>query len=373
MTHDNQKTSRAAGLLDALSRAYRLLKQTQFWNAICSPSLTHSIVRDDTRFAELQGEWEELFRRASVQTPFLRYSWLRLCWQRQRASGRKRLFIFVIRKNGSPVLIAPFSIRPRSGSWQLEFLDSLTPQYNDVLVERSPDVDTYIEYLWARLLDQPKIHRFVSKWVRNDSPIARPLATAQQLSKPKHESAPYIDFSVFNDWEDFLRTLPGTLRRKHRRQWQNLQSHGAVLRVADLATFEPDIAWLFREKRNWVDRRHERFTWLKEPDTEELFTAAAREGISSGAAWLTSLSVSGHTISVMLAFREGSTLYGSKLAYDPAWHRQSPGRTLLLLSLERAFQEGVRKCDLMLGRSYLKDCLSTGEIKVRTRRVSLQH
>jgi CelD/BcsL family acetyltransferase involved in cellulose biosynthesis len=67
----------------------------------------------------------------------------------------------------------------------------------------------------------------------------------------------------------------------------------------------------------------------------------------------------------MLSFREGSTVYLSKITYDPVWHVFSPARTLLLLTLQRAFDEGIKKCDLMTGRGDWKDTLATGKVVVR--------
>jgi CelD/BcsL family acetyltransferase involved in cellulose biosynthesis len=142
--------------------------------------------------------------------------------------------------------------------------------------------------------------------------------------------------------------------------------------MADGSTCSSDMAWLFAEKRQWHDRMGKSSKWLKAPETEELFTAAAREGIDSGRTWLMVLSVDGATIAAALAFLEGSTLYGSKDAYDPAWHAYSPGRMLKLLIFERAFQEGIRKIDLAVGRYPWKDELASGMIMVRNRKVRLR-
>ena len=66
----------------ASRRAIRLTRQAPVLRRLLPSSLSYSIVGDETSFSALQGEWEELFARAAVQTPFLRYSWLQLCWNR---------------------------------------------------------------------------------------------------------------------------------------------------------------------------------------------------------------------------------------------------------------------------------------------------
>src|SRR5262249_45742593 len=72
------------------------------------PLLSFSILGDDVWFAMLEAEWEDLFRRAAIRSPFLRYSWVRLCWNRQRTDRSVRLFIVVVRDGERVVLIAPF-------------------------------------------------------------------------------------------------------------------------------------------------------------------------------------------------------------------------------------------------------------------------
>jgi len=131
------------------------------------------------------------------------------------------------------------------------------------------------------------------------------------------------------------------------------------------------MAWIFDQKRQWLDRMGKSGKWLRAEATEDLFTAAVEQGIESGQTWLTVLSVDGTTIAASLAFRQGATLYGSKDAYDPAWHEFSPGRMLKLLTFERAFQNGIRVIDLMTGRYPWKDELATGKASVTNRKIRL--
>jgi CelD/BcsL family acetyltransferase involved in cellulose biosynthesis len=133
------------------------------------------------------------------------------------------------------------------------------------------------------------------------------------------------------------------------------------------------MAWLFAAKRDWVDRKAPKSRWLSASGTEELFTAAAAEGLSSGRTWLTGLSVNGATIAAMLSFCEGRTLFFSKTAFDPAWQHLSPGRTLLLLNIERGFAEKMDKFDLMIGEGFGKERLADQTALVVNRRIRLRH
>lgn len=336
------------------------------------PALSLSVVRDHASFVVLKEAWEELFERAIVQTPFLRYSWVRLCWDRKRADRDAQLFLIVVRNGGRPVLIAPFVARRRLLVFRdLHFLDSLTPQYNDILVENSPHANEYITYLCVALRKMHRVRRLRLNWMREDSQLAPHLASIRQTARWTGQ-ARYLDLAQFGRWDSFFSSLSRKLRSDHRRQMRHLEGLGSVeLRLTTEGTLLADIAWLFAEKRAWLERTRLSSPWFIAPGTEELFAAAAAEGLASGRTWLFKLCVDGEIIAALLGFREAQTLYLSKIAYDPAWQLYSPGRTIVLLSIEHAFKERIEKCDLMIGESAWKLSIAKAAVLVSNRKVTL--
>jgi CelD/BcsL family acetyltransferase involved in cellulose biosynthesis len=333
--------------------------------------LSHSIVRDELSFDALEAEWTDLFQRAATKTPFLQYSWLRLSWQRQRRERGTKLLVIVVRQDDEAVLIAPLVTRPNLVVFQsASFLDSLTPQYNDLIVDQSPYATEYVDYLWQLLHGIGRLRRLDAMWVRADSQLARPLLDAKRATKATSHKAAIIDLTKFGDWNRYLRNLPKKLRGDHGRQMRNLEKRGVVgFELVSSQPCDSNLAWIFDHKRRWIDRVGVQQTWLKALGTEELYTEAAKEGLKTGRTWISTLALNGETLAAMLSFREGSTLYMSKIAYDRSWHNYSPGRTLILLTIERAFKEGIQRCDLMTGRGELKDALATDHVKVVNRTV----
>ena len=333
--------------------------------------LSHSIVRDELSFDALEAEWTDLFQRAATKTPFLQYSWLRLSWQRQRRERGTKLLVIVVRQDDKAVLIAPLVTRPNLVVFQsASFLDSLTPQYNDLLVDQSPYASEYVDYLWQLLHGIRRLRRLDAMWVRVDLQFARPLLDAKRATKATSHKAAIIDLTKFGDWNCYVHSLSKKLRGDHGRQMRNLEKRGVI--GFELMSSQPGdshLAWIFDHKRRWIDRVGVQQTWLKELGTEELYTEAAKEGLKRGRTWISTLALNGETLAAMLSFREGSTLYMSKIAYDRSWHNYSPGRTLILLTIERAFKEGIQRCDLMTGRGELKDALATDYVKVVNRTV----
>jgi len=362
----------------AVTRAFARARDLFAWHVHApgavtnGAALTHVLVDNEAAFAALEPDWEELFARAETRTPFQRYGWARLCWDRHRKIRGTRLCIVVLREGGRPVLIAPLVTRP-CGFWhrELAFLDSFTPQYNDVLVA-SGDVARYTAYLWQALGRMTRLKRFAANWVRDDSPLAPNLATAASKEKSVFES-PFIELAKFLNWNDYLQSLSSNLRHDHRRQQRLLARKGVVLRVSDEEHCAADMAWLFAAKHQWLERTGTKSKWLRMPGTEEFFAGAAREGMASGRTWLTVFATGdGEIIAACLGFREGARFYLSKIAYDRAWHSFSPARTLTLLAIERAFEQRLQRCDLMIGADAWKARLQTGTVSVRNRLIKFR-
>jgi CelD/BcsL family acetyltransferase involved in cellulose biosynthesis len=334
--------------------------------------LSFCTLRDEASLVALQTEWEDLFQRAVVRTPFLRYFWARLSWHRRRFDQSAMLFIVLVRDSGRLVLIAPLVARRSHHLFlSLSFLDSRTSQYNDVLVEDSARTPEYVAYFWTTLCKLRRIRRLRLSQLRDDS-LLTPYLVGARFGVNEAGSAPFIDVTQFGNWETFFGSLSKKLRTDHRRQIRHLERLGSVdFRFANDRTLLADITWLFAAKRQWLKRTQLVSDWFTAPGTEELFATAAAEGLGAGRTWLTVLSLDGKTIAANLSFREDFTLFVSKIAFDFEWQLYSPGRTLILLTLEHAFKEGLTKCDLMIGEGTWKRTIAKERVRVTNKTVKL--
>jgi CelD/BcsL family acetyltransferase involved in cellulose biosynthesis len=330
------------------------------------------IIRDARGLAALKSEWDGLFERSIRQTPFLRHSWATLCWTRHSCAPGK-LFIIVIRDAGRTVLIAPFVARVRRLIFfDLSFLDSMTPHYNEVLVEQSDHAETYISRLCDFIKAQRRLRKLQLQWQRADSPLW-PHLEAIPTSGIEELPSPYIDLTQFSDWQTYYAGLSKNLRTDHGRKLRQLGRTGTIdFRLSNETTVAQDVAWLFAAKRDWHTRKQKAATWLQQPETEALFAAAAAEGIASGRTWLTVLSLDGNTVAAYLNFRERQTLFLSKLTYDEQWQHYSVGRALMLMTLEHAFKNGIETFDLMISSDAWKNKFATGTMSTRSVRLAMQ-
>lgn len=330
------------------------------------------VIEDENAFLRLEKDWNELFARLASPTPFQRFSWARLCWLRQRTITGRRLYVAVLKVEDRAVVIAPFVANRRLGVFAtLTFLDSLTPQYNEILVGDERCSEDYVEMMIAGIRRDRRVLGLRLEWMPEDSVLARPRPSLRPIVT-RSDRTLFIELDGYDGYEHFLSSLSSNLRRDHGRRMRRLgETAGFSYCFANLEIAPRLLTWLFAKKREWVSRRFPKSEWLSAPGTEELFTAAAIDGLDNGRTWLTALTVEGRPIAVALAFCESGILFSSKSAYDPAWHVMSPSRTLHLLDIQRAFQEGIHGIDMMLGDEFGKERFLGRARQVFSRRIRL--
>jgi CelD/BcsL family acetyltransferase involved in cellulose biosynthesis len=333
--------------------------------------LTLTAIRTEAELAGLELEWDGLFENARNQLPFLRFGWIRLCWERQRLQKGVSLFVLVLRDGGRVVLIAPFVRHRRLIFFHtVYFLDSLTPQYNDILVADDQKAPVYVACLVERLRARYDLVAFRMNWVRDDSLLLNAFRDTT-FRNGRNLTALTIDLSRYGRWKDYLSARSRNLRRDHQRQVARQVTAGVAFRFLGPAEAAEGVAWLFSAKLRRMRLAAGSSAWIAQPETETLFANAAAGGVGRDQIWLTALVADEKPIAMCLAFNAGGALYFSKIAYDEEWKRYSPARTLILLTIEEAFARGLKRCDLMVGDAPYKNRIGDDHVQVVSRRVRL--
>jgi CelD/BcsL family acetyltransferase involved in cellulose biosynthesis len=316
-----------------------------------SPSgLDVHVVTDEVEFAGLKEQWDALAGTIGDRSLFASHTWLARSWQRQRAMPGRRLNIVLIRDSGGLVLAAPLV---RVSGWlsrgTLRALDSLTPQYNDILV-RPDRLPQATDAFWRHIRSQWGIGALRMSGVRDDSATAAVLRAA-----PFHIGlstvAPALDLSPHTTGDSWFAARSPASRYKYRRQLKALRQRGDTTfhRITGGVPLENAVRWLFRQKGEWVARRIGKQNWLTQPETASFFVDITQTLAASGEAWVDTLELDGEPVAATLIFHRGGTIFTSKLAYDPARATHSPGWLLMTHIIMSACDAGLRTVDLMLG------------------------
>ncbi|MFN3546054.1 MAG: GNAT family N-acetyltransferase [Mesorhizobium sp.] len=334
--------------------------------------ITFEIVRDEAGLDRLASEWATLNARCGPEGFFTRMEIVRANWDRHKDDPRTSLHVLAIRSGGQLVLGAPMiERRDALGTHVLCWLDSKTPFYDDILLD--PDMDP------SFAADLFKKHLFAS-WTRRvlkvgyvleGTPLHRVLV-AGGFPLAIRTVAPTLDISAYGSWEAYRATMPAKRRQQYGNYSRRLQKGGAkpVHLVTDPDQRRLEIARLFSRKREWV-KEHDLSDWIVPPETEAWFQRIAALEDDRNRTHVLRLSAGDDWIASCLFFERDGTVYSSKMAFNPAWERCSPGWILVLEKVRFAIGRRLSTVDFMIGRNPWKERITDGQRSIFTCRAGL--
>ncbi|MEQ1770071.1 MAG: GNAT family N-acetyltransferase [Devosia sp.] len=316
-------------------------------------SLSLAFIRDAAGLEALRPEWDQLFAEATNVNAYLSYGWSRVQWDRWALRHPRALYICTLRDGERLVLIAPFvrvsrALRPT----RIEGLTTVLPQTEDMLIRDGTDATVATEFLLKGIARANPLALLRLKRLAGSSPIHAAM-TRRHVSM---QSVGTVGADVKDGFDAYFATVSGAIRSKHRRMLKRLEGLGRVsFTLDDPARRYTDIQWMLRLKREqwWAEGTRPR-RWLISPSAQSDFLQLTHTKIAPAGAVLGTLRVGDTTIAAMLAFTGGTNASIYVATYDPAYADYSPGRTAILLMIEKLATLGITRVDFMAGSSELK-------------------
>jgi CelD/BcsL family acetyltransferase involved in cellulose biosynthesis len=335
--------------------------------------LTTEVVRDPTSFLSLQTEWEGLRQKARHASVFLSHKWLRLSWEQHWRRFPNRLRVVLVREHGKLVMAGAFVLYLFNGWPAVHFLNSGTPQSDDVLYLPSGDTDRRARALLGALrrsLPFPMTLR--AERLLDDSPI---LAGAAMLGWLVRTRQPVIDATLdltrYGSFETYLQSMSAKTRSGYRRHLRDLMKldRFSFRRETGEERFTV-LRWLLDRKREWLVRKSLEATWLTNGSFDRLVFPLLR-GDDAPEFWILTLRTGDRIIAATICFVERETLNYSKITHDPEFDRYSPGLTLNALMIREAFAAGLARVDLGYGNFDTKSRLTKQTHELMMARIHL--
>jgi CelD/BcsL family acetyltransferase involved in cellulose biosynthesis len=196
---------------------------------LCQP-LDTAVLRDTSKFASLQAEWDELYDSCPSATPFQSWEWLYSWWEAYEEAYDLRLI--TLRQEGILVGLLPLMVRrwPSLGRLLLIGGDKMT-LYSDVM---TPYKDILIREGWEEPVAQAgaRALKELDGWSVADLQELMPDAAAWGLFRnwdgPK-TSVPITDYVLmraYSSWEELLSSLSRKLRKTARRTLRRMEEDG---------------------------------------------------------------------------------------------------------------------------------------------------
>lgn len=332
------------------------------------------VLADDDALNACVDAWDRLADRCGARSFFSRHLFATQSWARHRGDRTARLHVVVVERGGEFVLVLPL-VRKRgwSGLWTLRGLDSKTPLYNDALVDPDADFDVLRAMVGRHLASVPLARVLKIGFVRADSMLARLLGELGARSQSTSTTSE-IDLTRYSGWDDFIAGRSRSSRQAYGRYFRRLGERGDVEieQIGDPERLAEEIAWIFAVKRAWVLKREGKPNWLTPPETEAWFRSTAVALAAGGQAFVLRLSCGGARVASVLVYRWRDTAFASKIAYDPAWSKQSPGWLMNWKLIELALAQDIARLDLLLGADEWKSRLTADVCDVRAYRLPLR-
>ncbi len=316
---------------------------------------------DETGFAALRAEWNDLLRRSRFDTIFLTWEW-QTTWWRCLGTTRGPLFLLAMREHDRLVGIAPLYMSRYDQRNVLQVVGCLeVADYLDLIVEAGQEEAVYTAFLdWLAgptapawevvdLCNQPS--RSLAYTLLPQMAQARGWAVTvfqedvcPVITLPSPSPDPEYD-----GWEAYLATLDKKERHEIRRKLRRVMREAPDARVRfvrGMAGLDEAITTFItlhrlsrQDKDAFMDAQMQGFF-------REIAATLARQG------WLqlSFLEVEGQPIATYFCFEYNNEVQVYNSGYDPeAYSQLSPGWVLLAWLIEDAIRHGRVRFDFLQG------------------------
>jgi CelD/BcsL family acetyltransferase involved in cellulose biosynthesis len=317
-----------------------------------------TLYRDETGFAALRGEWNDLLRSSRFDTIFLTWEW-QSTWWRQVGAARGPLYLLAARQDGRLVGILPLYLTEEDGGQTLQVVGCIeVSDYLDLIVEAGQEEAVYETFLsWLAKGDAPA-------WDVLDL-CNQPVASLAHARLPELARARGWPVEVFEEdvcpvvalpgeWEAYLEMLDKKERHEIRRKLRRFEreaSDGQVRFVTGGADLDQAVDRFIALHRLSSGAKDAFMT----DEMQAFFHAIAQAAAGAGWLQLSFLQIAGRPVASYFCFDYGNEILVYNSGYDPQAHSQlSPGWVLLAHVIRHAITLGRGRLDFLQGREDYK-------------------
>lgn len=319
------------------------------------------VVNDSNQFAELNGQWNDLLSRSSLDNVFLTHEWLHTWWEvfgygselfillcKHEDDGLVGIFPAYIKVSGMPV---------KTRAIRLLGSENVTSDFLECFALEGKEEAVYsavFEYfsnnssLWdvLEITDVPEESAFAAYLNRQNHV---PAFTEHDNDK----ACPFIPLPA--SWDDFLTGLSAKTRRNVRYYRNNLGRHAQVeLEVVcsheQLQEVTPDMIRLHQERKEQVGISgrfsSERYSQFHEKICSKFLT--------TGRLLLIFLKADGKRVAFYYCFSYKKRVNVYQSGFDIEWSKFSVGALLMGHLVEMSISDGNRYIDFLRGREAYK-------------------
>jgi CelD/BcsL family acetyltransferase involved in cellulose biosynthesis len=293
---------------------------------------------------------------------YLTWEWLFTWWC--HFGSHYKLKILLIRESGKIVGIAPLMLsKYGKGIFSVNVIENICAvngcDYSDIIVDKNKPqaLDILVDYL-ENLIRKNKVILRISNIPENSGFLL--FLQKKYFSIPRYvrliehntTSCPYITLPA--TWEDYIRTFPKR-RRWHLKQKRNkLRKNHVVelVKIQDLKIYER-MCFLFElHRQRWQGSSVSNL--FTKPKVRQFYLDVSEIFHHNNWLDLSFLHIDGKPASGCWAFVYNGTFYDHTIAFNPSYSKYSAGTVHMLMLIEDAIQNGLKKFDMLKGAEEYK-------------------
>ena len=319
-------------------------------------------VIDESSFAKLGDEWDDLLAHSVAPTVFLTWTWVS-SW-RATVGKDLQLLIATARRPTDGLLlgIAPMAIERRIDGRVLRYRalqfiggHAAAADHPDFIVRTGQE--GVAAPLWAAITEVDEWDVFALDGLRPDSLVATLIGRNPGYRDRHSDRTVCPVLSLPNSWEEYEAMLGRNLRRNLRRSTRNLEKEsgekvtlGTVARIEDVDKTIQYLAML-HQAASFAGGAKSTFVH----DIVEFHRLVAARLFDLGMLRLYHLDVGTHIGAVEYCFSFAGVVSSYQGGYDRRWRRHGPGRLITAHAIRAAIEEGAHSFDFLRGDEAYKD------------------
>ena len=296
---------------------------------------------DSEAFMKHAREWNDLWERSDVSLPTARAEFVSLA--SQHYFSHAKFVAVVVECNGKYVAALPIVIQKYKKLFRMGFLPNKWRGYVDLLLDPNEEGSEAIECLVASIQKIPLIGLSLDHIPFDEK---RWVSFRHALGRSKVAFCVKQDYEVGlvsteGSWDGFLDTWTHDERKMFRRREKAFTEGGGVHEVCERLSpieLEKRLREGFEvERRSW---KGEKGTAILQDKAEFQFYQREADLLNKlGELELSFLDLKGKQVGFSYAYRAKKKRFGCKIAYDPEFRKEGPGKQLTLFWLRRSFED----------------------------------
>lgn len=308
------------------------------------------VISTEQQLLSLEPDWRALTERVRDGQVFQAFEWVWPAWKCVALKRGRQLHVVVGRYKSRVVLIWPLVTYSQLGLRLARTLDSETTEYRDMIVEVSAGSRDWVRQAWKFVAWRCGIDALYLQYVPASS-LLDAMARRGGGIVTDQEEYRYVDCRAFDDWPGYFQSRSTNRRSDLRRRRRRLEETGGVevVRISTAEQLSAFLPWLFDTKIAALSGVDSATDWFTASQHKKFLTSLLHQGLQSGIAVATALTVDGKYIAgkVDVDFQKTKTLLIT--TYDRDWARFAPGVILYEECLREAFDKGFHTVDFRIG------------------------